>query len=193
MAIATESGLLTADEFLARYGDERAELIEGKVVVMTYDGGGHGRRGNRLASALETWCEEAGLGAAFGSETGFLLHRDPDTVRVPDAAVVLWERLGDEVPEGVIPCAPDLAVEVVSPTDRRGDVMAKVGVWLNAGTAVVVVIWPRSDCISLNRQDVDPVYLGPGDTLTVEDVLPGFALAVDAVLGATKRHPPKNR
>ncbi|MBI2298018.1 MAG: Uma2 family endonuclease [Armatimonadetes bacterium] len=193
MSIATETELLTAEEFLERYADERAELIEGRVITMAYGGGGHGRRSAKLLAALDAWGEGTGLGTAFPPETGFLLARDPDTVRVPDGAYVNWDRLGDEVAEGVVPVAPDLAVEVVSPTDRRGDVLAKVGVWLNAGTDVVIVVWPRSDRVSLYRQGVDPVNLGPGEIITVEDVLPGFSLPVDIVLGAHRRHPPKNR
>jgi Uma2 family endonuclease len=71
--------------------------------------------------------EERGLGAVYAAETGFLLGRDPDTVRAPDAAFVRRERV-EEVgeTEGYWPGAPDLAVEVVSPGDAYAEVEGKV-------------------------------------------------------------------
>lgn len=187
MSVGATVERLTAEEFYLRCTDERAELIEGKVVPMAPAGGSHGAFSTKLAGALLRWAEETGAGVVVSGETGFILARDPDTVRAPDAAYIAWERLGDRVPDAFCPVAPDLAVEVVSPSDRRADVLAKVGAWLAAGTRVVWVVWAESQRIWVCRPDTDPAILGPGEALISEDVLPGFSLPVDAVFAATRR------
>ena len=191
MSVATDSGLLTAEEFLGRCGEAQAELIAGKVVEMAPAGGKHGRLGTKILAAAEAWCDQTGRGLAFGPDTGFILARDPDTVRVPDAAYVSWDRLGGAVPVGFIPAAPELAVEVVSPSDRRADVLAKAGAWLDVGTLAVCLVWPDSAQVWVCRPDADPQVLGAGEVLTAEEVMPGFALPVDAILSAAEPRPPQ--
>lgn len=181
---------LSAEEFLALPAPARGELIEGRVVAMTASGAAHSGIAIAIASALWAWNQQQRRGLVGGSDLGCVLARDPDTVRVPDVAFVSWDRLGDQVPEGFCPVAPDLVVEVVSPTDRRDQVLARVSGWLAAGTLAVWVVWPASQQVWVCRAEADPVVLGPGETLATEELLPGFALAVDEVFAVVRRAEP---
>ncbi len=193
MSLAGLVETVTADEFARLPEPSRAELIAGKVVEMAPAGAGHGSIAMQIAHALCAWNDDHQLGTVAPGDCGFILSREPDTVRVPDVAFISWARLRGPVPDGFYPMAPDLAVEVVSPTDRRGDVMAKISDWLNAGTQLVWVVWPRSDSLWVCRADADPQILGPTDELRAADLLPGFALSVSRILGAARCQPPPEK
>jgi Uma2 family endonuclease len=122
------------------------------------------------------------LGVVGGADFGILLARGPDTVRAPD--VVFYR--ADRLPAGGIPStywelAPDLAVEVLSPSDRRGKVLKKVGEYLDAGTHLVWVVDPRRRTAVVYRPEGEPTILGADGILDGEDVLPGFRLALAEV------------
>lgn len=116
---------------------------------------------------------------AYAAETGFKLASNPDHVRAPDAAFVRTER-ADKVgnSEGFFPGAPDLAVEVVSPSDTFVEVEEKVFDWLQAGSHAVVVVNPRKRSVTVYRSFTDVRVLSTSDTLTVEEVVPGWRLPV---------------
>ncbi len=119
------------------------------------------------------------LGEVYAAETGFKLASNPDHVRAPDAAFVGRERVaavGDA--EGFWPGAPDLAVEVVSPSDTFADVEEKVFDWLDAGTRAVVVVNPKKRSVTLYRSVSEVRILGETESLSVEDVVPGWSLPV---------------
>jgi len=118
----------------------------------------------------------------LSAETGFLLARRPDTVRAPDVAFVSAERLEQaRTTRGFFPGPPDLAVEVLSPTDRAGEVHAKVADYLAAGTRLVWVVEPGRHTIRVYRTLLAPKTVGQEATLDGEEVLPGFRLPVSAV------------
>ena len=122
------------------------------------------------------------LGVVFAAETGFLIKRDPDTVRAPDIAFVVAARASVASGQrGYFPGAPDLAVEVVSPSDSFSDVEEKVFDWLEAGAAAVVVIDPRRRRVSLNHGKRDIRMLGETDTLDLSFIVPGFSVLVAAL------------
>jgi Uma2 family endonuclease len=146
--------------------------------MMSPAGFQHGHLGAKLAQILLNFAEPRGLGAVTGSETGFLIARDPDTVRAPDAAFVRAERLPPADPRGFFPGAPDLAVEVLSPSDRASEVSAKVRDWLEAGAGAVWVIDPENETVTVYRTPGEAAILGISDTLPGGDVLPGFAVPV---------------
>jgi Uma2 family endonuclease len=114
------------------------------------------------------------LGRVVAAETGFLLATDPDTVRAADVAFVRRERLPDPEPLGYAALAPDLVVEVVSPGDRAGETLTKVGAWLTAGTRLVWVVDPARRLARVYRQDGSEALLDEGQSLDGEDVIPGF-------------------
>ena len=137
----------------------------------------HGRVIVNLASPLDNHVLAHGLGVVVAAETGFLLSRDPDTVRAPDIGFLVTERsAGPE--RGYYPGAPDLAVEVLSPDDRPGYVREKVAEWLEAGARAVWVVDPRRRTVVVHDQLQDPITLEQDDNLQGGDLLPGFAIPV---------------
>jgi Uma2 family endonuclease len=181
--VATKTSAVTADELLRMPNDGgRFELVRGEVTRMAPAGQRHGRIAMNLATSLNASVRAQGLGVVYAAETGFLLATTPDTVRAPDVAFVSRERLTrqGEV-EGYWPGAPDLVVEVISPTDRYADVEDKLVDWLAAGARLVVVVNPRKQVVTLYRSFTQIAVLGLWETLEAPDVVPGWALPVDEV------------
>lgn len=122
------------------------------------------------------------LGKIFSAGTGFLLSRDPDTVRARDIAFVHKDRLPAELPEDAFwPGPPDLAVEVVSPGDTFREVDEKVQAWLESGALMVWVVNPKWRTVSVYRPGPDIKTLTENDELTGEDVLGGFRCRVGEI------------
>jgi Uma2 family endonuclease len=118
------------------------------------------------------------LGETYAAETGFLLRRSPDTVRAPDAAFVSHERLKTMtlLPEGYFPGPPDLAVEVLSPSDTTSEITDKVADWLSSGCQAVLVLDPATRTARLHLPDREAADFVARETVTVESVLPGWSL-----------------
>ena len=166
---------MTADELLRlNISDARSELIRGELVVREPAGYRHGNVAARLLVAIGAFVETRALGWVFTAETGFRLREGPDTVRAPDVAFVRHDRLPDPPPRGYASLAPDLVVEVLSPDDRPGEVLSKVGDWLEAGTALVWAVDPERHTARVYRADGSEDHLGEADRLEGETVLPGF-------------------
>ncbi len=122
------------------------------------------------------------LGRGFLAETGFLIARDPDTVRAPDIAFIHKDHLPPEDPEEAFwPGAPDLAVEVLSPGDRLSEVDEKVRAWLDAGAMAVWVVNPTGQNVTVYRSTTDIKVLTENDQLEGQDVVPGFACRVGEI------------
>src|SRR5215217_3339557 len=152
---------VTAEELLRMPDDEfRYELVRGELRKMTPAGNVRGRVVVRITWPLAQHVEANVLGVVYAAETGFVLARDPDTVRAPDVAFVSRERVEavGEV-EGYWPGAPDLAVEVISPNDSHVEVEEKVFDWLEAGTKIVLAVNPRRRSVSLYRSQSDITIL----------------------------------
>lgn len=169
---------VTAEQLLAL--DEpgyRHELLAGELRRMSNAGWWHGAVAAAVCEHLRRHVRELRLGLVL-AETGFVLARNPDTVRSPDAAFVRSERLPHAAGRGHFEGAPDLAVEVTSPNDGYDDVHAKVRSWLahGAGEVWVVAAGPRH--VVVHRQDGTSMVFGEGDVLRGSRVLPEFAIAV---------------
>ena len=181
--------LMTAEELL-RYdsGGHRTELVRGQLLVREPPGLRHGDLMLRLGVALHEQVQRLGReqGARFGKvfvgDSGFWIERAPDTVLGPDLAFVREEKLPTPIPKGFGEFAPDLVVELWSPSDRAGEALAKVAEWLNAGVALVWVISEARERAQVYRADGSTVTIGRDDTLDGEDVLPGFALRLGELL-----------
>jgi len=152
------------------------DLVDGELRRMVPAGQEHGRVAMNLGARLSQFVRERALGVVFAAETGFLLRRQPDTVRAPDVAFVSTSRLSTAA--GFFPGAPDLAVEVVSPSDSFVDVEDKVFDWLGAGAQGVIVINPRKRAASIYRAKDNILLLTESDTLDLSFVIPGFSIAV---------------
>ena len=149
---------------------------------MTPAGWKHGSVGGKLGSLMGRHVLEENLGRVFLAETGFLLARDPDTVRAPDIAFIHKDRLPVEEPtEAFWPGAPDLAVEVVSPGDTVGEVDEKIKAWLDAGAMMVWVVDPQGQHIAVYRSATDITMLTMDDELDGQEVLPGFRCRVEEI------------
>ena len=173
---------MTAEEMLrSRLPNKRTELVRGVLVVREPAGYHHGDVAARLLVAIANHVNANGLGRVFAAETGFRLTRNPDTVRAPDVAYISTARLPDPPPRGFAELAPDLAVEVLSPDDRPGEVLAKVGDWLNAGARVVWVVDPVRVIARVYRADGSESIVDEAGALQGEDVLPGFEYPLSAM------------
>ena len=135
--------------------------------------------GSEVAGQLRDYCKQHG-GYAIGDGASYRCYDDdPNRVRIPDASFISSGRLdGGEIPSGYLTIPPDLAVEVVSPSDRYGDVEDKAEEYLEAGVVVVWVINPSNRSVRIFRRDTRPEQLGPNDELTAEEIMPGFRCRV---------------
>lgn len=179
----SSSGPLHAEEFYALpETDHREELVRGDVVREPLPGFGHGAVAVRVAGLLDAWVRPRDLGRVV-DHCGFVLGRGPDTVRGPDVAFVRRERLeAREIGASRGPFfegAPDLAVEVLSPSNTEAEIDDKVREYLGAGTHRVWIVDPDRESVTVRRPDGVPLALGPGDTLDGGEVLPGFTVRVE--------------
>jgi Uma2 family endonuclease len=136
-----------------------------------------------LGYRLGEYVEPRKLGTILAAETGFLLSRDPDTVRAPDVAFVRAEREPGPI-RGYFPGAPDLAVEVLSPEDRPGPVAEKVAEWLAAGALEVWVVDPRERTVTVHEPHRESRVVDESERLRGGEVLPGFELEVREIFEA---------
>ena len=177
-AVVTATELPALSSRLSREG-KRAELVRGDLVVMTPAGGRHGQVAHKVALVIGNHVLDRNLGRVFAAETGFLLQRDPDTVRAPDVAFVAGDRLGTgEVSAGFLEMAPDLAVEVVSPSDSPAAVQAKVDDWLAAGTRLVWVVDPETRSVTGHRPKGAAAVVPEAGTLDGAPVFSDFSVRV---------------
>ncbi len=171
------SAITTVEQLLKAQHLGRCELVAGEVRTLIPPGGQHGWIAYDIGYALGQHVKPRKLGMLFAAETGFLLSRDPDTVRAPDVAFVSSDR-PPLPPHGYYPGAPDLVVEVLSPDDRPGYVRDKIEMWLTAGATLVWEIDPRQRTVTVHRRGRGAHTLTEADTLTGGPVLPDFELAL---------------
>lgn len=177
---------LTADD-LWRMGeaDVRRELVDGEVIEMTPAGGIHGKVTGQVYRRLADHVDVHRSGEVVVGDVGFVLPlpSDPERVRAPDVAFVSMGRLPDgRLPQGFLRGAPDLAVEVLSPSDNPVEVQQKVRDYLEAGARLVWVVAPRARTVTIYRPDGSARLIREPELLDGEDVLPGLAIALTDLL-----------
>lgn len=176
--------LLTVEEF-ERYHDgtdDRLELVRGRIVREPPANFRHGQVDSRLAYRIRRWVDEHGLGEVV-TNVGFVLSERPATVRGPDIAFVSRERIPAEVaPTGFARFMPDLAVEILSPSNTASDVQEKVLEYLEAGVRLIWIVDPRHRRATVYRSRSDIRLLSEEDHLDGDPVLPGFTVALSEVL-----------
>jgi Uma2 family endonuclease len=178
--MTTSTRLMTADELWRLPSDDRRhELVKGELTTMAPAGFEHGVVINRLAFLLTGHVDKCGLGVITGAETGFLLSQKPDTVRAPDIGFVGMRRVRSAGrTEKFWNGAPDLAVEILSPSDTLDSAESKVDDYLLAGTALVWVVNPRRQTVMTYRANRPPQLLAADQKLDGEDVVPGFSATI---------------
>ncbi len=159
----------------------RSELVRGQLRVREPAAYLHGKIAIRIGAALHAWVAARRLGDVVGAETGFTLSRNPDTVRAADAAFVSAGRVPSAEFSGFAELAPDLVVEVLSPSDRPSDVRDKVSDWIGAGVRLVWLIDARRRSAIVQRSDGTFDAKAANDVLDGEAVLPGFTLSLSAL------------
>jgi len=152
------------------------ELVCGELYEVV-TGGRHGMTQTRMARRVDEWNDQAQAGTV-ATERGFRLRRDPDTVRGPDVSFVRKERETEDSLEGFPDFAPDLAVEIRSPSNTWEELLEKVRDYLDAGCRMVVLAWPRQHFIEVHRPGHEPRRLGLDEVWDGADVLPGFRCKV---------------
>lgn len=182
---SSQTHLLTAEEFAALPLEGlRSELIRGELRTMPPTFEDHGEFTMRLTVLLGHYVMTHQLGKMYAAETGFLIARNPDTVRAPDIAFIRQERtpVAGPAPRWV-PVIPDLAVEVASSGDRLTEIRDKAAMWLEVGVRLVWVVLPGQRAIEVYRPGQPMVILGEDATLDGADVAPGFSTPVSAIFG----------
>ena len=178
MATAT---LMTVEEFAALPEDgQMHELVEGELLTVPPPHSLHAKTFNRIFIPLANFVLEKGLGEAFG-ETGYRLFDDPPTVRQPDISFQRAEKLTRQPEEGFFRGAPDLVIEIMSPSDSAADLRLKVRQYLEAGASVVAAVYPRTREIMLHRPGGVAQTLESGQTLEFPDLTPGWSLPIDSI------------
>jgi Uma2 family endonuclease len=174
--MTVDTRVFTADELLRLPDDgSRYELVEGELRKVSPAGADHSFIAMMIATRMMSYVEQAKLGGrVYGADCGFLISRNPDSVLSPDCAYVVPSRVVSTAQ--FFPGPPDVAVEVVSPSDRFREVLTKTRTYLLAGTRAVVIVEPASRIVQVHRTSgVTEV------THTLDDVLPGWSMPLDDI------------
>ncbi len=180
MSSRSREDLVTAEQLYELPDDGvRHELLRGMLVSEPLPSRLHGSTVTRFAEILGSFVRSRRLGVVYTGDTGFVLARQPDTVRGPDVAFVSADReRGAGKARGFFPGAPDLAIEVLSPNDRTREVLGKVSDYLAAGCRLVWVVNPVREEVSVFRSPFRPRVFAGEDDLDGEDLRPGFSVRV---------------
>jgi Uma2 family endonuclease len=179
-AIATPPALTPEDLLLMPDEGQGYELVQGKLREM-HMSKESSRIGGEVFFQLRLFCRQMQAGWVFPEGTSYrCFPNDPQGTRRADASFISTSRMPVETyeDEGHITLAPDLVAEVISPNDLAQEVEEKIEDWLGAGVKIVWVVNPEQHTIRVIRKDGGYAFLRMGDTLTAEDVLPGFSCPV---------------
>ena len=185
--MTTQKTLLTADEFYRLYShkDGRYELVDGEVVEMAPVRRRHGRTAINIGAAFHNYCRIIGVGWPE-VEVGYRVRSGPDTVRGPDVSLVLSaESEDDDQENSFVIGAPDIAVEVVSPSNTAAEIERKISEYLAAGSQRVWVVYPATRQaarrVVIHHPDGTAVTYTGDDVIADEKLLPGFSLPLSEI------------
>jgi len=170
--------LITGEDLLAMGDIGPCELIDGRIVRMNPTGRSHAFVESNLSSALTLFVRQRKLGQVLVGEVGVFTRIDPDRVRAADIAFVSNERLSRTSSKGYLKVAPELVVEVISPTDRWQDVRQKLEEYFAIGAHRVWIVEPDNRDVLVYSASTETRKVGEGDLLMGEGVLDGFTLPV---------------
>jgi Uma2 family endonuclease len=179
-APASSAVLLTAEEFAERpdpgYPEE---LVRGRIVSMPAPKPRHGEICNRTGRILGDCAEGRNLGRVLSNDTGVITERGPDTVRGADVSYYSFARVPKApLPDRYLDVAPDLVVEVLSPSDRWPKVLSKVAEYLDAGTTVVLVLDDQRRMAHVYRADGTTRILAAAEDLEIPELFGDFRVRV---------------
>jgi Uma2 family endonuclease len=171
---------ITAEHF-QRLPDEpgyRLELVRGMVVRSPGPGARHGKVDGNVVSILVPFVRRQRLGDVFSGGTSYILERRPDTVRGPDISFVSRDRLPqDRLPDSYLEQAPDLAIEILSPSNRPGQLRQRMTDLFRGGCREVWVLDPTRETVTIHRPEAMETVLEANSELE-SPLLPGFRVRV---------------
>ena len=179
-------GLTSVGEFLRLHGDESGvELVSGRIVRLPMPGALHGEVCVNAGAILRQFVRGNRLGRVMGNDTFVVTRTNPPGVRGADVLYVSYQTLPASVrtPAGAISPPLELVVEVRSPSDSMADLATKAAEYLAAGVMVVLVLDPDTDTATVFRPNQPGQPFAASATLTLPDVLPGFAVPVADFFG----------
>ena len=175
----TKQKLVTADDLLAMPRDgNRYELIRGVLIKKMPTGDPHGIVVVLTAHHITQYALSSGHGQTRSGEAGYILDRDPDTVRAPDVAWYSPDNLPPTGTQGFPDIVPDLVIEVKSPSNSNPEMAAKAQMWLSYGAKMALVLDPQTETVIIHNPDSAPITLAVDDVLDLSDLLPGFSCPV---------------
>jgi Uma2 family endonuclease len=162
----------------------RWELIDGEIVPVNPTSYREARVTARILRLLDAFAEEHQIGDIVGPDAGFVIFPNENTLVAPDVSFVSINRVPPAIDQAHFArLAPDLVVEVMSPTDRMTDALRKIGLYLEAGVSLVWLVEPGPRTISIFQPNQPTVRLAGDQVVTAEGVLPGFSMTTDDLLG----------
>ena len=176
--MTTTTQLMTAEELMQLEGSNRHELIKGVLLTMPLPKALQDHVVANLTTLLVLHVKANNPGRVY-TETGYKLETNPDTVLGPDVSFLAHKR-ADDLANQYYPGAPDVAVEVLSPSDRRSRVEWKTELWLSLGARSVWVVNPKHRTIEVVRSSRERKLLHESDEL-VDDTVPGFHVPVSEI------------
>ena len=170
--------LVTGDQLAGLGNIGRTELVKGVIVHMSPTGYLHGYTEGKFYGALQAFVSQHKLGEVLVGEVGIYTARRPDTVRGADVAYISNERKARVQSSSYLDVAPELAVEILSPDDRWGELMDKLTEYFSVGVQVVWVADPRTQSVYVYHAPNKVQHFSAEDTLPGGEALPGFGVLV---------------
>jgi Uma2 family endonuclease len=181
VAAPTPGKIWTEEDLLSLPNDGYThELIDGKLIMSPKNNFFHGRICTRLLTALSTFSTERKLGLVLDSSTGFWMQNR--NCRAPDVSFISVSRIQamgfDPSSRSFFPGAPDLAIEVISPSNTAGEIQARLDDFFSSGTQIAWIIHPEEQFVEVCHSAIDRRILGPGALLDGEQLLPEFQFPI---------------
>jgi Uma2 family endonuclease len=170
--------LITGEELLAMGDIGPCELIDGRIVRMNPIGRSHAFVATNLSMALNQFVRQHKLGEVLVGEIGIFVRRKPDRIRAADIVFVSTERLAQTTASGYLKIAPELVVEIISPSDRWQTVRDKLEEYFAVGVHRVWIVEPETRAVLVYRSVTETSRLGERDVISGEGALEGFCLPV---------------
>ena len=166
----------TDEEFMALPDGDRYELVNGELIIVGNSGMEHGNLGAFLCGLLEIYARRNKLGSTFDSSTAFTMKTG--NKRSPDVSFVAKDRLRGlkKLPKGFFQGAPDLAVEIISPSNTFDEIHTKIVEYFDSGSKLVWVIHPDEESVLVYHKPQPDKLLQRSDSLDGETIIPGFTV-----------------
>jgi Uma2 family endonuclease len=172
---------VTGKQLLSMGDIGRIELVNGKIIKLPFNEYFHASRVVLIGSLLFNFVNQKNLGRVLGGETGIYTRRNPDTVRGVDIAYISNERMSQAQETGFLDIAPELIVEIMSPSDRWIDIQEKLAEYFYIGVQLVWLVDPQLEQIHVYHSMDNVSRLTAENQLTAPEILPGFSIPISEI------------